>query len=165
MKIIFIRRLLTGNTRFQKKKIKRQSHLSTEEKCIPYSRYNIFRQTRTKKINSYICNLATWCKDPPTQWKRPMLRKTSEGKRRTGQQRMRWLDSITDLMDMNLSKLQQTVEDRGDWRALDHRVKKSQTRLSDWTTTIHRRLHDLIWQSKNQKTGYKIQEPVKPAWE
>ena len=34
-----------------------------------------------------------------------------------------WLDSITDLMDMNLSKLQQTVEDRGDWRALDHRVK------------------------------------------
>ena len=137
MKIIFIRRLLTGNTRFQKKKIKRQSHLSTEEKCIPYSRYNIFRQTRTKKINSYICNLPTWCKEPPTQWKRPMLGKI-EGKRRTGQQRMRWLDSITDSMDMNLNKLQETVEDRGDWQALDHRVEKSQTRLSNWTTTIHR---------------------------
>ena len=44
---------------------------------------------------------------------------------------MRWLDSITDSMDMNLSKLQETVEDRGVWRAIVHGVSKTQTRLSD----------------------------------
>ena len=53
------------------------------------------------------------------------------GKRRKEQQRMRWLDSITDSMDMNLSKLQQTVEDRGAWWAAVHGVTKSQTRLSN----------------------------------
>ena len=54
-----------------------------------------------------------------------MLGKT-EGKRR-GRQQMRWLDSVTDLMDMNLSKLQETVQDRGAWRAAVHGVTKSQT--------------------------------------
>ena len=48
-----------------------------------------------------------------------------EGRRRRGQQRMRWLDSITDLMDMNLSKLQEVVEDRGALPAAVHRVAKS----------------------------------------
>ena len=50
-----------------------------------------------------------------------------EGKRRKGKQRMRWLDSITDSADMNLSKLQEIVEDRGDWRAAVYGVAKSQT--------------------------------------
>ena len=49
-----------------------------------------------------------------------------EGKRRRGQQRMRWLDSITDLMDMILSKFQETVKDMGVWCATVHRVAKSQ---------------------------------------
>ena len=55
-----------------------------------------------------------------------MLAKT-EGKRRRGQQRMRWLDGISDSMDMNLTKLQEIVEDRGAWRAAVHGVTKGQT--------------------------------------
>ena len=54
-----------------------------------------------------------------------------EGKRRREQQRMRWFDSITDLMDVNLSKLLETVEDRGAWRAAVHRFIKSRTQLRD----------------------------------
>ena len=51
----------------------------------------------------------------------------TEGKRRRGQQRMRWLDGITDSMDMNLSKFWETVEDRGAWHATIHGITKSQT--------------------------------------
>ena len=53
------------------------------------------------------------------------------GRRRRGQQRMRWLDGITDLMDMRLSELRELVMDREAWRASIHRIAKSRTRLSD----------------------------------
>ena len=60
-----------------------------------------------------------------------------EGRRRRGWQSMKWLDGITDLMDMSLSKLQELVMDREVWHASVHGITKNQTRLRDFTFTFH----------------------------
>ena len=116
---------------------------SVSHPCFrPYHLLHCWKQSRTSLISplkdwrlelklQYFGYLMQWA----DSLEKTLILGKIEGKRRREQQRMRWLDGITDSKDMDLSKLWKTVEDRGVWRATVYRAAKSQTWLSDRTIT------------------------------
>ena len=142
--------------------------------------YSVISTTKILRMPSSLQHCTednSLCAPGLMMWRANSLEKTLmlgkvEGRRRKGWQRTRWLDGITDSMDMNLSKLLELVKDREVWHAAVHGIAKGQIRLNDWTAATtkqenHTYRHERIpvgiclWELPDWGRGWEIKNTMK----